>query len=438
MSESIDRRRFLGTAAAAGLSLGWPARPADARILGANEKVIVGVMGTSRSGSGRLPGRGAGLAIGMAERPVGEVAYVCDVDRRHLDAAVEDVVRKQERRPKGVKDFREILDDKSVDALIIAAPDHWHAPAAILACAAGKHVYVEKPCSHNAREALLLLEAARRHNRVVQHGTQRRSWPGHIEAIERLRGGEIGKVLFARCFYLFNDRPSIGRGKAVPVPEWLDWTLWQGPAPEREFRDNYVHYNWHWFWHWGTSELGNNGVHTVDICRWGLGVDWPVQVSSMGGRLRHDDDQETPDTNIATFRFEGGRVLAWEGRSWGGRTPADPVHQMAFFGDRGSLTIDGTRYTVFDRLGNEIAKGSSNGGDAAHLQNFLDAIKGGAKLYAEIEEGVKSTMLCHLGNISYRTGRTIHFDPQARKIVGGGEAEALWGREYRPGWEPKV
>ncbi len=428
----MHRRTFLSLAAGAG------AMAAGARAYGANDRIVVAVMGASRSNSGRNPGRGATLAIGMAGLPGAEVAYVCDVDEKHLAAAVADVSAKQSRAPQGVKDFRRILDDKSVDALVIATPDHWHAPAAILACAAGKHVYVEKPCSHNAREGELLVAAARKHKRVVQHGTQRRSWASHLEAIQAIRAGAIGKVLAAKCYYLFSDRQTIGKGKAAPVPGHLDWSLWQGPAPEREYRDNVVHYNWHWFWHWGTSELGNNGVHVVDVCRWGLGVDYPVQVSSMGAKLRYDDDQETPDTNAVAFKFENDALLTWEGKSWGGRTAADPAHQIAFFGDRGTLTISGSQYSIKDLSGAEVAKGSSDAGDTVHLQNFLDGIRGSAPLHAEIEEGFKSTLLCHLGNISYRTGRTIRFDPKARAIAGDKEAMAFWSREYREGWEPKV
>ncbi|HVE43212.1 MAG TPA: Gfo/Idh/MocA family oxidoreductase [Planctomycetota bacterium] len=431
----LDRRTFLGMAAG-GAALA--AAPASARPQGANERIVVGVMGCSRSNSGRNPGRGSTLAIGLAALPGAEVAYVCDVDEKYLAAVTADVSAKQARPPKAVKDFRRILDDKSVDALVIATPDHWHAPAAILGCAAGKHVYVEKPCSHNAREGQLLVAAARKHRRVVQHGTQRRSWASHREAIQTLREGAIGKVLTAKAYYLFSDRPSIGKGMPAPVPEHLDWALWQGPAPEREYRDNVVHYNWHWFWHWGTSELGNNGVHVVDVCRWGLGVDYPVQVSSMGGKLRYDDDQETPDTNIVSFKFENNLLLTWEGKSWGGRTPADPAHQIAFFGDRGTLTISGTQYSIKDLSGAEVAKGQSNASDAVHLQNFLDGIRGTAPLNAEIEEGFKSTLLCHLGNISYRTGRTLRFDPKARAIEGDREAMNYWSREYRSGWEPKV
>src|SRR5262245_13006094 len=416
----MNRRTFLGVAAGA-VALG---------AAGANDRIVVGVMGTSRSNSGRNPGRGATLAMGLAALPGAEVAYVCDVDEKHLAAAVADVASKQSRPPTPVKDFRRILDDKAVDALVIATPDHWHAPAAILGCAAGKHVYVEKPCSHNAREGELLVAAARKHKRVVQHGTQRRSWPSHVEAIRALREGAIGKVLSAQCFYLFSDRPTIGKGKPAPVPEHLDWALWQGPAPEREYRDNVVHYNWHWFWHWGTSELGNNGVHVVDVARWGLGVDYPLQVSSMGGKLRYDDDQETPDTNVVAFRFENNALLTWEGKSWGGRTPADPAHQIAFFGDRGTLTISGGQYSIKDLSGSEVAKGQSSTGDAEHLQNFLDGIRGVAPLNAEIEEGFKSTLLCHLGNISYRSGRTLRFDPKSRAIEGDREAMQFWSREY--------
>ncbi|MBI3855279.1 MAG: gfo/Idh/MocA family oxidoreductase, partial [Planctomycetes bacterium] len=242
----------------------------------------------------------------------------------------------------------------------------------------------------------------------------------------------------ARCYYLFNDRPTIGRGKPAPVPDTLDWALWQGPAPEREFRDNLVPYHWHWFWHWGTAELGNNGVHTLDVARWGLGVDYPTQISSMGGRLRYDDDQETPDTMIATYKFGDGPMIVWEGRSWGGKTPADVTHQVVFDGDKGTLAISGSGYQIFDPSGAEVLKGTSDMSDSLHLQNFIDAVRGTAKANAEIEEGFKSTLLSHLGNTSYRTGRTLAFDPKTKRIRGDKEAEAQWGREYRAGWEPKV
>lgn len=426
----IPRRKFLRSTAGAVIAF-----PAILRSASPNSKVVVAVMGVSRNSTGG-DGRGTEVAVGFAGLPSVEVSALCDVDEMHLGKAIESVSRKSRKPPRGERDFRRLLEDKTIDAIAIATPDHWHAPAAILACAAGKHVYVEKPCSHNPREGELLVAAARKHQRAVQHGTQRRSWPGIREAIEKLREGTIGRVLSARAYY-FNKRPTIGRGKTVPVPAGLDWPLWQGPAPEREFRDNFVHYHWHWFWHWGTGELGNNGVHTIDVCRWGLGVEQPGTVTSAGGKLRYDDDQETPDTNIATFDF-GSSTITWECRSWAARVPSDPEHEVIFFGENGSLAIKGGGYTICDLAGKEVARGTGPGGNESHLQNFIDAIRGEAKLNAEIEEGHKSTQLCHLGNIAWRTGRTVHVDAKTGRVANDDDAMKLWRREYRGGWEPRV
>lgn len=427
----ISRREFLhgSTTLAAGTALGAMllGRPSAVRAAEAGEKIVVGIMGL---------GRGKSLARTFASRPNAVVAYVCDVDQQRAHEGASTVSETAGNTPRIVGDFREILDDRSVDALVIAAPDHWHAPATILACAAGKHVYCEKPASHNPQEGEWQVAAARKYNRVVQLGTQRRSMPVFQEAIARLHGGAIGRVLLARAWY-FNPRPSIGRGQPADVPSWLDYSLWQGPAPHRAYRDNVVHYNWHWFWHWGTSELGNNGVHTVDICRWGLGVDYPLRVSSAGGRYAYDDDQETPDTNIATFDF-GHCAITWEGRSFYRRRPDDPRYEIAFYGDQGTLTIGGGNYTIYDSQGKQTGSGSSDTSDTPHVDNFIACIKSGQRPNADIEEGHKSTLLCHLGNIAYRTGRMLHLDPQSHRIVGAPEAQELWGREYRPGWEPKV
>lgn len=425
----LPRRAFLRRTAAAAVgaatfSILPPLRGADSP----GNTLVLGVMGVN--------GRGLDLARGFSAIPGAEVGYLCDVDSRAMDRAVKDISGKQARAPKAVKDFRRILDDRSVDALLIAAPDHWHAPATILACAAGKHVYVEKPASHNAREGELMLAAARQQKRVVQLGTQRRSWPAVIEAIDKVRGGALGRVLFSRGWYN-NSRASIGRGKHVPVPDWLDWELWQGPAAERPFRDNLVHYNWHWLWHWGTGELGNNGIHSLDICRWGLGVDYPLHVTSGGGKYRHDDDQETPDTHTVTFDF-GGKSLVWEGRSWHPRGFEGSAFGIAFYGEKGTLVIDGGGYRVFDFKGAEIDKGSGPAGDRGHFENLLDCIRTGRRPRADVEDGHKSTLLCHLGNIAWRTGRALNLDPKTGRIIGDAEAQALWGREYRPGWEPKV
>src|SRR4029077_20214498 len=245
--------------------------------------------------------------------------------------------KKKAQKPQGVKDFRRILDDKDVDAVSIAVPDHWHTPATMLACAAGKHVYIEKPGSHNAHESELVVAAAGKHKRIVQMGNQRRSWPWVMEAMNALHSGEIGKLYLARAWYT-NHRASIGYGKAAPVPEWLDYAMWQGPAPEEAYRDNILHYNWHWFWKWGTGELGNNGVHFLDLARWGLGVDYPKRVTSAGGRYFFAADWETPDTQTASFEFAD-RMILWEQRSCQGRPIEGTRSGVSFHGDKGTLVI---------------------------------------------------------------------------------------------------
>lgn len=426
MSKSVSRRRFLGSAAAGGAVLGAAASGwAAGQSPGA--KIVVGVMGL---------GRGLGLAHQFQRQPGVEVAYVCDVGKKRLAKAVSELGKATGKDPKPVPDVRRLLDDKAVDVLICAAPDHWHAPATILACAAGKHVYVEKPCCHNPREGELQIAAARKNGCVVQVGTQRRSWPGIVEAVEKLRQGVIGRVLFSRSWYN-NMRGSIGRGKLAPVPDWLNYQLWQGPAPRRPYRNNVVHYNWHWFWHWGTGEIGNNGVHGLDMSRWGLGVDYPSRVSSGGGIYYFDDDQQTPDSQVVTFEF-GDKMIVWEGRNWHPRGFEGSQFGASFYGDQGTLIITGAGYKVYDRKDKLIAEQGGSSGDAGHVANFLDGIRGTARPNAEIETGHKSTLLCLLGSIAHRTGRTLHCDPKNGRILDDREAMALWGREYEPGWEPKV
>jgi predicted dehydrogenase len=423
MQNQMDRRRFLGAAASAGVTLA-----ASGRVLGANEKVVVGVMG--------MGGRGTSLAGTFQQQSNVDVAYVCDPDSSRAEKAAAAVVKAGGQNVKPVADFRRILEDRDVDVLVVATCNHWHAPAAILGCSAGKHVYVEKPCSHNAREGELMVAAARKYDRRVQMGNQRRSWPKVIEAIELVRNGEIGKVYYAQSWYT-NNRGSIGRGKATAPPSELNYDLWQGPAPRKAFRDNYLHYNWHWFWHWGNGELGNNGIHMIDLCRWGLGVDYPVHVTSAGGRFRFQDDQETPDTNMVTFTFADGKSITWEGLSCN-RMPGWHGADTMFHGEKGSLAINGGGYTIYDAAGKEVRKSSGPGGDAGHIGNFLAAVRGEAKLNSEIEDGHKSTLLCHLGNIAYRTGRALKCDPKKGHIVGDRDAMAQWSREYEKGWEPRV
>ena len=434
MTDSITRRDFLKRTSVLTAGLATLGDAVSLRAAGSpNEKVVVAIIGCNNRGMDHIAGY---LAL-----PNAEIGYICDVDSRAVAKGIAAVTKKQQRKPGGVKDLRRILDDPHVDAVSIATPDHWHAPATILACAAGKHVYVEKPGSHNLRESELMVAAARKHKRVVQMGNQRRSWPWVIESIEALRVGEIGRVFFARGWYT-NHRASIGHGKLAPVPDWLDYSLWQGPAPERPFQDNVIHYNWHWFWNWGTGELGNNGVHALDLARWGLEVELPQRVTCGGRRYFYQDDWETPDTTLATFDF-GDKGIAWEGQSCAPRGFEGSSFGVNFYGDKGCLALAGNNsifYDLNDKVVREI--NSKREGlfdfDAVHFGNFLDGIREGKALKAEIEEGQKSTVLCHLGNIAWRTGHTINFDPKTREIVGDKAAVALCRRVYREGWEPKV
>jgi predicted dehydrogenase len=429
MSKTFDRRQFLGVAAATGsaASLALSAS-ATSRAAAPSNRVIIGVMGLSR---------GAGLASGFTGQPNVEIKYVCDIDTTRAARCAANIEKRTSKAPQAIGDFRRILDDKQVDALVCAAPNHWHAPATIMACAAGKHVYVEKPCSHNPHEGELMVQAARKHNRCVQMGSQRRSGPGTIEAIKQLRDGAIGRVYLARCWYN-NLRGPIGKGEVTDVPSHLDFDLWQGPAPRRPYVDNLVHYNWHWRWHWGNGELGNNGVHTLDLCRWGLGVDFPIHVTSEGGRYRYEDDQETPDTHTVCFQFEGRQSISWQGLSCNRHGNGF----VTFYGEQGALDLRSNGdHTIVDRQNKEVHTSSGNSlGDAEHLANFLAAIREDAplSLNAEIAEGHKSTLLCHLGNIAQRVGRSLHCDPANGMILHDDEAMQLWQRQYEPGWEPVV
>jgi predicted dehydrogenase len=442
MNNSITRRNFLKqtSTVTAGLAvLGGANRLRAAK--GPNDKVLIGVCGFHNKGMDHLKS--------YLSLPNVEVAYVCDVDSHMLDKGLATVIAKQQRKPKAVKDMRRILDDPEVDAISLAIPDHWHATATLMACQAGKHVYVEKPDAHNAHEGELMVAAARKYNRLVQLGTHLRSWPTNIEAVAALQSGELGKLFFARCWYTSN-RKSIGHAPITPVPEWLDYTMWQGPAPEMPYRPHKdhgdteasVHYNWHWFWNWGTAELANNGVHSIDLARWGLGIESaPRRVTCAGGRYHYDDDWETPDTAVANFDF-GDKCIIWEGQSCDTHGFEDAYAGTSFYGENGCMAITGSKVRVYDLKNKVVREKQGPPQDSMlplHFGNFINAIRGEAALHAEIETGHKSSLLAHLGNISWRTGRTINFDPQAGKIVGDDDAiSRYWSRTYRPGWEPKV
>jgi predicted dehydrogenase len=377
--------------------------------------------------------------------------YVCDVDVRAMDKCVAAIEKVQGKKPKAEGDFRKALEDPQLDLLIVTAPDHWHAPAALLAVSAGKHVYLEKPCSHNPNEGEMLVKAAAKHNKLLQMGNQRRSWPNVIAAIGELRAGAIGRPYYAKTWYT-NNRESIGVGKTAEVPSWLNYDLWQGPAPRRAYKDNVIHYNWHWFWHWGTGEALNNGTHMVDLARWGLGVEYPTRVTSAGGRYRYQDDWETPDTQVIDLEFANNTLISWEGRSCNGKNTEGSSVGVIFYGETGSLLIEsGNAYKIFDlrsklvkEVKNDIVAnaldrtGPGMELDALHIRNFFDAIKRGTKLNSDILSGHQSTLLVQLGNISQRTGRALKVDPNNGRILNDKEAMKLWSREYEKGWEPKI
>jgi len=444
-NEPLDRRNFVKQASAAGLGAVVATRgigPLFAFDGSPAEKMVVGVMG--------LNGRGLVHAHDFAQGVNSTVGYLCDVDSTVLAKAVAETSPLQSTPPKAVGDFRRMLDDKSVDAIVIAAPDHWHTPATVLALDAGKHVYVEKPSGHDAREDELIVAAARKHNKLlVQLGTQARSGPHFIEALQLIRDGQIGTPYLARAWYA-NTRIGIGKGKVVPVPANLDYDLWQGPAPRTPYRDNIIHYNWHWFTNWGTGEICNNGTHEIDVGRWMLGVDYPTSVISTGGRFHYADDWQFPDTQEATFVFDGGKSIIWQGQSCNGLDLYGRSRGTTILGTNGSVVVDRDGYVVYD-LKNKMVKElkAAPKGDALntvgddwltrlHVDNFVSAVRTGTKLSAPIEDGAKTGTLCHLGTISQQVGRKLTIDSKTGRIIGDKDANKLWGREYEARWKPVV
>ncbi|WP_246163205.1 Gfo/Idh/MocA family protein [Sphingobacterium humi] len=413
-------------------------------IIGANERLNIAMMGVNA--------RGKALANNFAMQPNSQITYICDVDKQAIERCMPEVMKRQKHQPKTEGDFRRALEDKNVDALVVAVPDHWHAPAAILASQAGKHVYLEKPCSHNPHEGELLIQAVKKYKNVIQMGNQRRSWPNVAAGIREVHNGAIGKAYYARTWYT-NNRAPIGVGKEVAVPAWLDFDLWQGPAPRRAYKDNILHYNWHWFWHWGTGEALNNGTHFVDLARWGLQVEYPSLVTSTGGRYAHKDDWETPDTQMISMEFGKDALITWEGRSCNGAKTDGATVGVIFYGEKGSLQINGDNsYRIYD-LNSKVIKevkdtqkvetssltNPSQNLDAIHIQNFFSAIKDGSSLNSDIIGGHQSTLLVQLGNIAQRTGQSLQIDPKNGRIVNNKEAmNKYWSREYQKGWEPRV
>jgi len=414
-------------------------------IIGANDRIHVAIIGVN--------GRGTSMAATFAQQKNAEIAYICDVDTRTFGKALKSVAGAgQANIPKTEQDFRKVLPDKTLDAIYIATPDHWHAPLTIMGCQAGKHVYVEKPLSHNPHEGELAIAAARKYNRIVQMGAQRRSAPVLTQGIEELHKGTIGRVYLAKTWYT-NVRKS-NFLKPGTVPAELNYDLWQGPAPRMAYQDGLIHYNWHWFWHWGTGEALNNGTHEVDVARWGLGVDFPTRVTSVGGRYHFKDDWQTPDTQIVTMDYPGRVSLMWESRSSNGRKVEGLDRGIIFYGENGSLDTGGDSYKIYDLDGKLVkdvkpttpedavqgrnTASVSLGMDSMHVANFLESITNNHRPNCDVETGYKSILGMQLGNISWRVGRDLHIDPTNGHILNDPEAQKLWQRTYEPGWEPKV
>ena len=422
-----SRRRFLKSTTVLGAATASTAI-AVRRARAANRRVRLALIGCG--------GRGTGIAQDFARLPNVEFAYVCDAD----DSRAANAVNRLSSQPRPVKDFRRALGDKSVDGVIVATPDHWHSPAAILATEAGKHVYVEKPCSHNIREGRLLVEAARRNRRLVQHGTQSRSHDLIVQAIQMLRDGAIGDVLMAKAWNV-QRRQQIGHSSPTQPPAGLDYDLWVGPAPMVPFRPNCFHYTWHWWYNFGTGDMGNDGVHELDIARWGLGVQThPTTIAAVAGKLSFEDDQQFPDTQYVAFDYpEVGqstqrKQLIFEMRLWSRYGLEGVDNGNAFYGTKGWMLVSKRGILkLFDERNRPQPIKTERPKLTNHFQNFIDAIRGDAELRAEIEVGHRSATLCHLGNIAARCGRSLEFDPTQERIIGDEAAQALVGREYRQG-----
>lgn len=439
------RRSFIRktTAGTAALSLGGLVLPnmGYSNFLGANDHINCATLG--------INSRGKAHVKAIHANKNAKILYTCDVDdvivKEHNEWCQENIGYV----PKVEKDFRKILEDKDVDAIFIATPEHWHTPMAIMALQAGKHVYVEKPCAHNPHEVELLVAAQKKYGKKVQMGNQQRSAASSIMAINDIQNGIIGNVYKGEAYYS-NNRGSIGIGKKMEVPKSLDWELWQGPAPREDYRDNIHAYNWHWFRNWGTGEVHNNGTHEIDICRWALGVDLPESVTSFGGKYTFDDDWEFVDNQQVTYQFANDKFITWTGHSRGIMKPERPGRGVTIYGSKGSIMLDRNFYKLFDLQGNQLKEELEDSASATtntrgegqldvnHVGNFFEAIRKDVSLYADIQDASISTMLCHLGNMAQDAGEMLKIDSKTGRILNNENAMKGWKRAYENGWEPKV
>ena len=431
---------------ATGLSVGFPAY-SYSRISGANDRINIAVAG--------LNGRGlTHLLSALKLSNAAQVVALCDVDSgvyERLASRLKGYGVGQDSRFSRLPrytDFRVLMESPDVDLVTIATPDHWHALMAIMAMEAGKHVMVEKPCSHNPKEGEWMVEVQKRTRKKLQVFNQQRSASTSKAMVEMIRSGEIGEPYYARAWYA-DSRKSIGTGEETAVPAWLNWELWQGPAPRRPFRDNVVHYNWHWKRHWGTGEVNHSGIHELDICRWALGVDFPSTVTSTGGKFHFDDDWEFFDTQVVNFQFPRNRMISWEGRSCNSMQVYNRSRGVIVHGTKGTAILDRQGVELYDANNNQIIVLKERSGAASpnvlgvgglddlHMKNLLDAIREDKPLNSPIDEGHKSALLGHLANMAQISDSNIELDSLNGRPLDT-SAMKHWGREYEPGWKPQI
>lgn len=422
----ITRRSFVQRSAVAGVGLSlvpWRGR----KVFAANEKVSVACIG--------VRGRGNSVMRSFAAEPDCEITHICDVRESVRNQRGAEMKQKTGRMPKLVNDYRDLLDDKSIDVFMVATPDHWHALLTIDGCLAGKDVYVEKPASHNILEGKTAVAAARKRNRMVQMGTQIRSAPFLKEAIEYAKSGALGKVIYGKAW-------ETSRNSAVHLPPdskpptGLDYEIWQGPAPERPYNSSIVGSAWRWMFDYGTGDLGNDGVHRIDYCRAVMGLDkMPAAVSCSGGKFFFEDDQQWPDTMLVNYEYPG-KILQYEMRLWSRPKLHGAGEGATIYGENGWMLITNTSWKAYDAAGKLVKQGSSDVGQQAHVRNFLDAVRSRNRgsLNQEIYSGHVSTVMCHAGNISWRTGKKLRLDSKSEKFDDA-EANQYVGREHRKGFE---
>ncbi len=437
--KDISRRDFIdrSTKTAAGLAAAAVLAAKPGSVLGANDRINIAVIG--------LNGRGKSHLRQWSKIPNVFVKTICDVDENLFPQAVKQLTEWQGKAPKTEVDIRKVLEDKDLHAISIATTDHWHALATIWGCQAGKHVYVEKPTSHNIWEGRKMVDAARRYNRVVAVGMQNRSITGVIKAMQFLHEGKLGDVYMAKGL-CFKPRDTIGKKPDAPVPAGLNWDLWLGPAQWRPYNPNLVHYNWHWFWDFGCADLGNQGPHQMDIARWGMNKKThPKKIKCAGGYFKFDSDQETPNTQLATYEYEDGKIIQFEVRGLYSNNEDGITIGNLFYGTEGWMHLNGNEWKTYmgrknepgpSFTGEEEAADPMNlagGGDTSHFVNFIDAVRANnwMKLTGDILDGHMSTALCHLGNISYRLGRELSFDSHSERFIGDDVANAYLTRDYR-------